>query len=169
VLTLDTHEPVHLYDYCTVDTQDKVTSVFSCSLSQVAGFVDHMEEKGYLEDTAVVIMGDHLKHMGANDAFHAQLDDHPNRTIFNRIWVPDGDGNKALRPRVDQLNMYPTILEAAGLTLKDHEAGLGVSAFAPEVPDDSAQAAEPDVYSGLLDSPSPLFYAKAWAGGDPGR
>ena len=169
VLTLDTHEPVHVYDYCTVDTEEEVTSVFSCSMTQVAGFVEHMEEKGYLDDTAVVIMGDHLKHMSAGDAFHEQLDDHDNRTIFNRIWIPGEDESSTLRPRVDQLNMYPTILEAAGLTLEDREAGLGVSAFASEVPAGSAQAMEPDPYAELLDSHSPRFYAEAWAGVDAAR
>ncbi|GAA1774291.1 LTA synthase family protein [Kocuria aegyptia] len=166
VLTLDTHEPVHVFDYCTVDTQDKVTSVFACSMAQVAEFVDHMKERGYLEDTAVVIMGDHLKHMSAGDAFHEQLDHHDNRTIFNRIWVPGQDNNGKLRPRVDQLNMYPTILEAAGLTLEGHEAGLGVSAFVSEVPEGSAQALEPGPYAELLDSRSARFYAVAWAGED---
>lgn len=169
MLTLDTHEPVHIYDYCTVDTQNEVTSAFHCSMTQVAGFVEHMEEKGYLEDTAVVIMGDHLKHMSAGDAFHEQLDDHDNRTIFNRIWVPGGNQDTELRPRVDQLSMYPTLLEAAGLTLQDRAAGLGVSAFAPEVPEGSAQAAEPELYAELLSSLSPLFYAEAWAGEDAAR
>ncbi|MCC9146803.1 MULTISPECIES: sulfatase-like hydrolase/transferase [unclassified Arthrobacter] len=164
MLTLDTHEPVHVYDYCNVDTENKVTSVFSCSMTQVAGFVDYMKEKGYLEDTAVVIMGDHLKHMSAGDAFHEQLDHHENRTIFNRIWVPGQDPTVTLRPGVDQLNMYPTILEAAGLTLKDREAGLGVSAFASEIPARSAQAMEPEPYTELLDSLSPRFYAEAWTG-----
>ncbi|MDN3905843.1 LTA synthase family protein [Arthrobacter sp. YD2] len=167
VLTLDTHEPVHIYDYCDVDTDSAVTSVFACSLTQVAGFVEYMEAQGYLEDTAVVIMGDHLKHMSAGDAFHEQLDHHPNRTIFNRVWVPGG--SQPLRSDIDQLNMYPTLLEAAGLTLRDKSAGLGVSAFAPAVPESSAQALEPEAYSLLLDSLSPRFYAKAWAGEDPVR
>ncbi|MHA7208834.1 LTA synthase family protein [Arthrobacter sp. MDT1-65] len=166
MLTLDTHEPVHVFDYCDVDTQNEVTSVFACSMTQVAGFVDHMEEKGYLEDTAVVIMGDHLKHMSAGDAFHEQLDDHDNRTIFNRIWVPGTDTNSTLRPGVDQLNMYPTILEAAGLTLANREAGLGVSAFAAEIPESSAQALGQDDYAELLNSNSPQFYSEAWAGED---
>ena len=166
MLTLDTHEPVHIYDYCTVDTENEVTSAFFCSMTQVAGFVDYMKDKGYLEDTAVVIMGDHLKHMSAGDAFHEQLDHHPNRTIFNRIWVPGDHGKEQLRPRVDQLNMYPTILEAAGLTLKDRSAGLGVSAFAPTVPEGSAQAMEPEAYKDLLNSRSARFYAKVWAGED---
>ena len=164
VLTLDTHEPVHVYDYCDVDTQNEVTSVFDCSLRQVAGFVDYMESQGYLEDTAVVIMGDHLKHMSAGDAFHEQLDHHPNRTIFNRVWVPGGSGNGTLRAGADQLNMYPTILEAAGLQLEGRAAGLGVSAFAATAPEGSAQALEPEAYAELLDSLSPAFYTKAWSG-----
>ncbi|MDN4610273.1 LTA synthase family protein [Arthrobacter burdickii] len=167
MLTLDTHEPVHVYDYCDVDTQNVVTSVYSCSMTQVAGFVDYMKDKGYLEDTAVVITGDHLKLMSAGNAFHEQLDHHENRTVFNRVWVPGGA--PALRPRVDQLNMYPTILEAAGLTLQDHAAGLGVSAFAPEVPAGSAQALKPDLYAELLDANSQQFYTEVWAGEGTGQ
>ncbi|WP_030013640.1 sulfatase-like hydrolase/transferase [Curtobacterium sp. S6] len=167
MLTLDTHEPVHVYDYCNVDTKSDVTSVYACSMQQVAGYVDYMKEKGYLDDTAVVIMGDHLKHMSAGDAFHEELDNNPNRSIFNRVWVP-GDKNSApLRPRVDQLNMFPTLLEAAGLELENHEAGLGVSAFSPTVPEGSAQSLSPDAYSGLLDSLSSKFYARAWSGTKP--
>ena len=162
LLTLDTHEPVHVYDYCDVDTQNEVTSVFSCSMTQVAAFVEYMKDKGYLEDTAVVIMGDHLKHMSAGDAFHEQLDYHGNRTVFNRIWIPGGAADRTLRPGIDQLSMFPTLLEAAGLTVKDHEAGLGVSAFTSDVPADSAQAMEPEAYGELLDSLSPRFYADAW-------
>jgi len=164
VLTLDTHEPLHVFDHCTVDTQLEVTSVFSCSMTRVAGFVDHLKEKGYLDDTAVAIMGDHLLPVSAGDAFQEQLDDHGDRSIFNRIRIPGEDGDSGLRPRADQLNMYPTLLEAAGLTLKDREAGLGVSVLAPEVPRGSAQAMDPGPYAELLDSRSPQFYVKAWAG-----
>ncbi|MDN5880528.1 MAG: LTA synthase family protein, partial [Micrococcaceae bacterium] len=70
------------------------------------------------------------------------------------------------RPRVDQLNMYPTLLEAAGLKVKKHEAGLGVSAFTSAIPEDSAQAMDPDAYIDLLRSRSARFFAKAWAGAD---
>lgn len=166
LLTLDSHEPVHIYDYCEVDTEEEVTSAFFCSMTQVAGFVEHMEQQGYLEDTAVVIMGDHLKQIGGGHAFQDQLEGHGNRTIFNRIWVPGGGGKADLRPGLDQLSMYPTILEAAGLTLAGREAGLGVSAYAPEVPAGSAQAMEPGHYAELVTSLSPEFYAEAWSGED---
>ncbi|MHA7293886.1 sulfatase-like hydrolase/transferase [Arthrobacter sp. HLT1-21] len=166
LLTLDTHEPVHIFDYCSVDTQSEVTSVFACSLTQVAGFVDHLRRQGYLDDTAVVIMGDHLKQLGGGHAFQEQLANNPDRTIFNRIWVPGRDRGGILRPRMDQLNMYPTILDAVGLTAVDQEAGLGVSAFASKVPADSAQALRPGPYAELVKSLSQQFYANAWAGED---
>ncbi|PRZ17459.1 LTA synthase family protein [Nesterenkonia sandarakina] len=163
LLTLDTHEPVHVFDYCDVDTQEEATSVFACSMVQVAGFVEHLEDQGYLEDTAVVIMGDHLKPVNAGDAFQEQLEEHPNRTIFNRIWVPGEDQDRTLRADMDQLSMYPTLVEAAGLTLADREAGLGVSGFSPAVPVDSAQSLSPEAYSELLRSRSPEFYSEAWS------
>lgn len=163
MLTLDTHEPVHIYDYCTVDTDSEVTSAFFCSMTQVADFVEYMNQMGYLEDTSVVIMGDHLKHMSAGDAFHEQLGGHTNRTIFNRIWVPGETGTTEMRSGADQLNMFPTLLEAAGFTLEKREAGLGVSAFTSKIPGDSAQSFEPDPYRDLLDSRSEDFYSEAWS------
>ncbi|HIW91297.1 MAG TPA: sulfatase-like hydrolase/transferase, partial [Candidatus Corynebacterium avicola] len=167
MLTVDTHEPVHLYDYCEPDTEEEVTSMFECSMTQVADFVNYMKSQGYMEDTSVMIMGDHVKHMGASNAFHEQLDDHPNRTIFNRFWVPGEDPRTtSMRSGVDQTNMMPTILDAAGIRLRDSEAGLGVSAFEPEVPEGSAQALPEDAYQDLMKSRSAEFYEQAWEGQD---
>jgi phosphoglycerol transferase len=165
MLTVDTHEPAHLYDYCPQDSESEVTSMFACSMTQVAGFVDHLEEQGYLDDTAVVVMGDHLKHMGASNAFHEQLDDNPNRSIFNRFWIPGDDRRTStMQDGVDQLNMMPTILEAAGIELADRQGGLGVSAFTQDIPLGSAQGLEPDAYDELLNSRSSDFYKDAWDG-----
>jgi phosphoglycerol transferase len=46
MLTVDTHEPVHIYDYCDVDTESEVTSMFACSMTQVADFVELHGEAG---------------------------------------------------------------------------------------------------------------------------
>lgn len=165
MLTVDTHEPVHIHDYCTVDTEEPVMSMFSCSMDQAADFVSYMEQQGYLEDTAVVMMGDHLKHLGTGNAFHEELSDHPDRTIFNRFWIPGGDEDKAtMRAGVDQLDMMPTILEAAGFEVEDRQAGLGVSAFSPDIPEDSAQALDPETYRQMVESRSAEFYREAWEG-----
>ncbi|KQO01646.1 MULTISPECIES: LTA synthase family protein [unclassified Arthrobacter] len=163
MLTLDTHEPSHIYDYCQVDTEIDVLSVNSCSVAQVAGLVNHMRDQGYLEDTAVVIVGDHLRRSPPTDPLHEQLDGNPTRSIFNRIWIPGGSGPVPLRQNADQFSLYPTLLEAAGLTLQDGAAGLGVSVFTPEIPANSSQALAPKAYDILLDSLSLPFYARAWA------
>jgi phosphoglycerol transferase len=169
MLTLDTHEPPHMYPYCEDTTENPLTSAYRCSNQKVADYIDYMKKKGYLEDTAVVIMGDHYKHMNPKYSFHEQLDDNPNRTIFNRIWVP-GDDRDRLKTRsgIDQLNLLPTILEATGFEVRNREAGLGVSAFASEgeIPKDSAQAMDPEPYKEMLQARSSDFYEKAW--GDQG-
>lgn len=166
MITLDTHEPVHVYPGCKIDTKDKLASVWACSTHEVAGFVDYMRAKGIMKDTSVVIMGDHLKHMGVTNKYHKELDDRDDRTIFNRIWIPGTKDQKTPlgKPRgdVDQLNMLPTMLEAAGLETRDRQAALGVSAFSPQIPRDSAQALHPQTYKDLLEARSKDFYKKAW-------
>lgn len=160
VLTLDTHEPAHAYDYCPIETEEEMTSIYACSMDQVTGLVEHMREAGYLDDTALVIMGDHLKQTGIAAAFHAELADRTDRTIYNRIWVPGG--TPATRGSVDQLSMYGTILEAAGLHIGGGAAGLGVSAFAERIPDASPLALSSSRYRALLTSRSDDFYEAAW-------
>lgn len=160
LLTLDTHEPAHPYDYCPIETEEEMTSIYACSMDQVAALVDHMREAGYLDDTAVVIMGDHLKQTGIASAFHAELSERSDRTIYNRVWVPGG--TPAMRQELDQLSMYGTILEAAGLRLDAGSAGLGVSAFRDRVPPRSALALGSSSYRTLLSSRSDDFYEQAW-------
>lgn len=164
-LTLDTHEPVHVYDTCESAASDKVIASFDCSMQQVAGLVDHMNSQGYLEDTAVVIMGDHNTHISVGDGLQDKLGDYPNRSIYNRIWVPGGTSSETpLRSNIDQLNIYPTVLEAAGFEVEDGQAGLGVSAFRADVPEDSAQALSAEDYRNLLIARSKDFYALIWQG-----
>ena len=160
MLTLDTHEPAHPYDYCPIDTDEEMTAIYACSMEQVAGLIDHMRDAGYLDDTSVVIMGDHLKQLGIASGYHAELSDRTDRTIYNRIWVPGG--TPEMRESVDQLSMFGTILEAAGLELRDGVAGLGVSAFRDRIPEDSALALDDAAYRKLLNSRSDAFYEEAW-------
>ncbi|QAB16803.1 hypothetical protein Leucomu_01630 [Leucobacter muris] len=46
LLTLDTHEGPRVYDYCSWDTEEAMTSITFCSMEQVAGFVDYLDETG---------------------------------------------------------------------------------------------------------------------------
>ncbi|QIM19329.1 sulfatase-like hydrolase/transferase [Leucobacter coleopterorum] len=165
ILTLDTHEEPHVYDYCDVTTKKAMTSITLCSMEQVAEFVDFMENEGYLNDTTVVLMGDHRKMNVEGGSFWDELKDRDDRTIFNRVWAPGGA--QFARDEIDQLSMYPTLLELVGLNLKDHRAGIGVSALvkAKDVPAGSILDLDSSEYLDVVNSRSMDFYAKMWAHG----
>lgn len=138
-----------------------MSEVYRCSMEAVAEFIEWLSTEGYLEDTAVVVMGDHLKQLGVASSFTDELESAPSRTIFNRIWIPDRTPQTSLRDSIDQLSMYPTILEIAGFTVREGVAGVGTSAFTP-VPDNSAPNLDQNTYRELLQARSSEFYRAAW-------
>lgn len=162
MLSLDTHEGPRLYDYCARDTDAVMTSITHCSMQQVAGFVEYLDEQGYLDDTAVVLMGDHQKMIAEGGSFWDELKDLDHRTIFNRIWSPDG--LRVAREGLDQMSMYPTLLELTGLELQDHRAGIGVSALTDgsDVPHGSILDLSAEEYRDLVTSRSSEFYQRLW-------
>lgn len=159
MLTLDPHEPVHLFDYCKSDTEVALTSAMRCSMEQVTEFVEHMEKRGYLDDTVVVLMGDHEKFVVAQSEYRdfAKIE---NRTIYNRIWAPDGA--EIARDDVDQLSMYATMLDLLGFDVADHRAGVGVSATVPASAKTGMLALRPAYYREAVESRSGDLYAKLW-------
>ncbi|WP_053384175.1 sulfatase-like hydrolase/transferase [Leucobacter celer] len=162
LLTLDTHESPYHYDYCPDDTAEPMTSITVCSMEQVAGFVDYLEQTGVLEDTTVVLMGDHLKFEAETNSFWDELRNREGRTIFNRVWTPDGV--EFARGDIDQFSMFPTLLELAGVELEDHRAGIGVSALvgADEVPAGTILDLDEQEYRAVTQSRAAAFYRDLW-------
>ncbi len=162
MLTVDTHEPVHFYDYCQPVAGPGLESVINCSANQVADFISFMEEMGYLEDTAVVLMGDHPKMLGEGGELWDELKDvdFEDRTLFNRIWSPTGASIS--RQSGDQLSMYATMLDLLALGREDGQAGVGVSLLRSEIPTDSALALDEPAYQELLASRSSDLYRRLW-------
>ncbi len=163
VLTLDTHEIAHVHDYCNVTTSVPMESVYRCSIDQVAKFVTFLDRVGILDDTVVVIMGDHVKMPGPQANMMKELQSVPDRTLFNRIWIP-GIANRSL-VSVDQVSMYATMLEALGFELADGRAGVGVSALRENVNPGTIRDLEPEELADLEESHSPEFYRHIWGYG----
>lgn len=163
MLTLDTHEYPYLYDSCVQDTEAPLTSITFCSMEQVAGFVDALGELGILEDTSVVLMGDHRKQVAEGSSFWNELGAREDRSLFTRVWSPDGA--RFERGRLDQLSMYPTLLELAGIELEDHRAGAGVSALvgARDVPEGTILDLDAGEYSAVVQSRAAGFYRELWS------
>lgn len=160
LLTLDSHEPAHLFDYCPMTTSNDLSSAFYCSMEQVAGFVTYLKEMGYLEDTVVVITGDHRKMIAEGGNFWDQLAEHPDRTIFNRIWSPDGV--EIVRDDADQLSMFATMLDLLGLGRADHRAGIGVSTLSDTSDGQSMLDLSTEEYAEMVQSRSAELYSRLW-------
>lgn len=160
LLTLDTHADDHVHPYCDVASDQALTSIHECSMERVAAFVDYMDGQGYLDDTVVVVMGDHLRITGTSDTFREQLDEIPERTIFNRIWSPDRIDWKT--DEIDQLSMYPTLLELLGYEILDGRAGIGVSALEADPGHGTTRSLSDREMASLVRSHSQEFYDEMW-------
>ncbi|MGK0722270.1 sulfatase-like hydrolase/transferase [Leucobacter sp. W1478] len=164
LLTLDSHEPAHLFDYCQPRNEDPLADAFRCSIEQVAGFVDFLEAEGYLENTVVIVVGDHKKMLAEGGHMWDELSDVEDRTIFNRFWSP----NKAVEMREgqDQLTVFATTLELLGLGREDRRAGIAVSALVGATPVGSVAEMGPEKYEELIQSRSADLYQRLWGVGD---
>jgi len=162
VLSLDTHESPYLYEHCDAQTEVVMTSITRCSMEQVAGFIHFMRAEGMLDDTAVVVMGDHRKMLAEGGSFWEELSGLEHRPLFNRVWSPDGYAIE--RRGIDQLSVYPTLLELVGFELADHRAGVGVSALVSreEVPPGTVLDLEASEYAAVVSSLSAEFYRDLW-------
>lgn len=167
ILTMDTHEPVRPFDYCDVDTETTMTSVYYCSMGLVAEFLQFVEDEGYMDDTLVVLIGDHLKFRAEGANYYDELGQAENRSIFNRMKSPRPIA--FARQRIDQFSMYPTLLELTGFELENHQAGLGLSALTSRVPEGSTQTLGEDEFTELAESRSSAFYKHLWDGTSPSQ
>lgn len=167
LLTLDSHEFPYAYDYCNVDTEAPMAAITRCSMEQVAGFIDYMGQQGYLEDTAVMVMGDHEKFIAEANSFEPELSSLEEHTIFNRLWLPEGSDLSIARDRTDQLSMYATMLDMAGIQVPDRRAGAGVSVFADQLPAGSMLELSASDYRDVVTSRSTGFYRELWGATTP--
>lgn len=143
MLTVDSHEPAHLLGDCELRTEEQkpLAAATRCSMNHVGNFIKYLEQTGVLEDTVVVLTGDHLKSTAENGIFTPELGDRDNRTIFNRIWHPDyrtvnSAGETVIdtgikRDRADQLDWYGTLLHLMNKGRLDGRAGVGTSIYQP--------------------------------------
>lgn len=160
ILTMDNHEPAAIYPSCTDDEKSPMATALKCSGRAVAGFLAHLKATGVLDDTVVMLMGDHVKNTGDSDQFRAELESAPERTIFFRVHSPDPV--RFAREDADQLSVLPTTLELLGLGRWDGRAGLGVSFVGDHDLTDTAAALPARDYESLLQAPSSKIYQLFW-------
>lgn len=160
LLTLDTHEPGGVFPSCTTRDEIAMTTAIKCSMRALAGFLEHLKVEGFLEDTVVVVMGDHLKATSEGGYFKDELEGTPDRTIIYRAWSPDRV--EFNRDRTDQLSVLPTTLELLGFGLAEGRAGLGISFVNPHPLTGTVAALPEGDYRAVVTSPSTEIYRGFW-------
>lgn len=156
LLTLDTHNPHgFLSPGCRRRGVKGFEDIVECASHQVADFVRFIEQSGYLQDTNVVILGDHLA--VSNPLFDVlrKVDD---RRIFNRFisQQPPVKNTEEIIP----FDLYPSLLEFIGIEVPGRRLGLGYSAFNGSGPAKPGVWLSDTALSSLSGSSS---YAKLWA------
>jgi phosphoglycerol transferase len=162
LLTLDTHNPPGIFDTCATDDMVREATALKCSMRAVAGFIADLNAQGYLEDTVVVVMTDHLKATGETVDYRAALGGVPHRTLLLRVSSPDGVTFS--RSGADQFSVLASSLELLGFHVPDGRAGLGVSFVSPHDLTGTPLALPADEYTQLIDAPSSVLYDQFWQG-----
>jgi phosphoglycerol transferase len=125
ILTLDTHFPKgYLSESCKKSGGQNFHDIIKCSSSEVANFVKYIIDKGYLEHTNIVILGDHL----STPSIHNNLvTTDPNRSIYNK-WISK-ENFIPNKHDITHFDVAPTILDFIGLKVENGKYGLGYSAY----------------------------------------
>lgn len=161
LLTLDTHEPGQLYPSCAAVGETTLADSITCSMQAVADFLTYLSDAGYLDDTVVVVMGDHLKGTGAGNQYQEELSSVDDRTVVFRVWNA-GEDVEFTRDSSDQLSVMPTVLDLLGLPLTDGQGGLGVSFVGESVTEGTLLELPQSEYESLLAVPSNDLYERLW-------
>ena len=125
ISTIDTHGPDgHFSKWCRQQGVTDFAGIVECTSNQVADFVKFIKQSGYLKDTNIVILGDHL---AMENPVYETLEKSPERHVFNTL-ISRKPFTKN-RDAIVHFDMFPTILEFINVHVEGDRLGLGYSAI----------------------------------------
>lgn len=157
-LTLDTHGPIgFLSDHCrSRGYAENIDDIFNCEIEQIEEFIDRIKKLGIMENTVVVLSGDHPfmapKKIGLNFIF--EKNKIQERKIYIAILRPDG--KKLEVSAMNHFDMFPTVLSAMGFGVEGHHAGLGTDVYSAN---SMSSKTEKNNLSSMLRQPSQIYRA----------
>ena len=132
MLTADTHHIDGFHCILCEDTYEwNLENVLICADSQIASFIQWIQEQEFYENTTIVITGDHDR-MDTSLVFWLSAEERP---IYNcYINVDDlcleNVNDEILKNRSFMaIDTFPTVLAAMGYTIEGNQLGLGVNLF----------------------------------------
>jgi phosphoglycerol transferase len=132
LLTIDTHGPNgYVSKHCANQhgvTKGNFEGIVECTALQLRDFIDYVQKKGYLENTLIVVFGDHL---AMKNPVYTKLISEKNRHIFN-IFINNSNLKKN-RDEIVEFDMFPSILTALNFDIEQIKLGLGYSGFGTKI------------------------------------
>ena len=122
----DTHHPYGFSPECILgDTSNEslqAYEAYKCSGNVIKKFFDDLDNLGILDNTVVVVMGDHL---AFRDTFES-LNKREKRNLYFKIY----SNKKIQRSKMNHFDVAPTILDALDILPNNNKQfGFGVSLF----------------------------------------
>lgn len=129
LLTVEMHYPKGYFSPTCIKRGAKTyEDIVECASYQVKDFVDYAEKIGILENTNIVILGDHLAPISMTKN---KLSKKESRTIFNSFISKDKFITN--RKEINHFDIFPTVIEFLGLEIRGGKLGLGYSGFSRSV------------------------------------
>jgi phosphoglycerol transferase len=124
ILTVDMHHPQGTSSaYCAEQYSEAFQDIVECTANLVANFVQYIKANNYLQDTNVVILGDHL---AMTNSVADKLKRAPHRYVYNSF-ISDHPLKKN-REEIVHFDLFPTILAFLGIEVPQGRLALGYSA-----------------------------------------
>ena len=139
MLTVDTHFPDgYKCPLCQDVYKLQIENVIACADRQVCGLIEWMKMQDWYADTTIVIMGDHCFLNAPDNNFIVGESPVPDAELKRRsldiIINPSLKASKSVQKnrQFSPYDMFPTMLESIGCTVKGHALGFGRSLYTGE-------------------------------------
>lgn len=128
MLTVDTHfEDGYVCGRCK-DTfgDNQYANVLACSSAQASEFIEWVKQQDFYENTAVVLVGDHLT---MDTDFCADVSSDYRRRVYTSFIHAGCEPEITERRAYSTFDFFPTVLAALGARIDGDRLGLGTNLF----------------------------------------
>ncbi|MBR1707666.1 MAG: LTA synthase family protein [Clostridia bacterium] len=133
LLTLDTHHPTRECDLCPTEFATRTANIIACTSRQAKSFVDWCMEQSFMENTTIVITGDHASMLdyffssfiGEFDKMNGSQKRLVYNAFINPIIQPVSEKNRMFTT----IDFFPSVLASIGVRIPGEQLGLGVNLF----------------------------------------
>ena len=127
-LTLGTHSRGYPGPDCGLKDPSRFEDVVECASNQIGDLLDHAKKHHWLDQMNIVILGDHFAM--ENPLRGKLIAQGKGRSIFNAFIskIP----LKKATDRITHFDLFPTLLEFSGISIRGAKLGLGTSAISKE-------------------------------------